>query len=110
MNGLLRWLFFGVVVRPFLLIILGLNVRRRELLPQNGPAVIVSNHNSHLDVLVLMTLFALKLLPKLRPVAASDYFLRNPLLAWFSLRIIGILPIERHVKGAHEDPLANVAG
>jgi 1-acyl-sn-glycerol-3-phosphate acyltransferase len=31
----------------------------------------------------------------LRPVAAADYFLRNPLIAWFSLNVIGIIPIGR---------------
>lgn len=109
MNRFLRRLFFTLVVRPFLMVILGLNVRRPELLPGQGPAIIVANHNSHLDVLVLMTLFPSKLLPKVRPIAARDYFLSNRLLAWFSLNIIGIIPIERRVKGVHEDPLAGVA-
>lgn len=108
MIGLLRLLFFAVLVRPFLLIVVGLNVRRLELLPKSGPAVIVANHNSHLDVLVLMTLFPLKVLPKVRPVAARDYFMRNRLLSWFALNIIGIIPIERRMKSAHEDPLAEV--
>jgi 1-acyl-sn-glycerol-3-phosphate acyltransferase len=109
MNRLLRLLFFAVVVRPFLLVVLGLNVRRREQLPERGPAIIVANHNSHLDVLVLMTLFPLRLLPKIRPIAARDFFLSNRLLAWFSLNIIGIIPIERRVLSVHEDPLAGVA-
>lgn len=108
MNQGLRLIFFVVVVRPLLLVIMGLNVRRRELLPVRGPAVVVANHNSHLDVLALMTLFPLRLLSKLRPVAASDYFLRNRLLAWFSLNIMGIIPIERQVCGVHKDPLAGV--
>ena len=55
-----------------------------------------------------MTLFPLRLLPKVRPIAAADYFLRNRLLAWFSLKIIGILPIDRHQKGVHTDPLAGM--
>lgn len=108
MNHAFRFLFFVVVVRPLLLVVMGLNVRRRELLPVQGPAVVVANHNSHLDVLVLMTLFPLWMLPEIRPVAASDYFLRNRFLAWFSLNIMGIIPIERHVKGVHNDPLAGV--
>jgi 1-acyl-sn-glycerol-3-phosphate acyltransferase len=56
--------------------------------------------------MVLMTLLPLKLLSKVRPVAAMDYFLRNPALAWFALRIVGILPMKRSFKRGDEDPFA----
>jgi 1-acyl-sn-glycerol-3-phosphate acyltransferase len=105
----LKHLFFWLVVRPIVLVVLGLNVRRRELLPEEGPAIVVSNHNSHLDTVVLMTLLPARLLPRVRPVAAADYFLRNRLLAWFSLRVIGILPVERSGREAGSDPLAAAA-
>ena len=104
-NRLLRWLFFLLVVRPIVLLGLGLNVRRRELLPEGGPAVIVANHNSHLDAVVLMTLLGMRLLPKARPVAASDYFLKRRIRAWFSEQIIGVIPIHRKLAGAHDDPI-----
>jgi len=94
-NRLLRWIFFIGIVRPVIWVILGLNIRQGERLPMKGPAIIIANHNSHLDTMTLMSLFPLKLLPKLRPLAAADYFLRNGFMSWFSLNIIRVIPIIR---------------
>jgi 1-acyl-sn-glycerol-3-phosphate acyltransferase len=106
MASLLRFLFYAVFVRAIVLIVLGLNVRHQDRLPGGGPAIIVANHNSHLDTMVLMSLFPLKLLPKLHPVAAADYFLSSGLFSWFNLNVVGILPIKRTVTRGEENPLS----
>ncbi len=103
---MLQQFFFAVIVRPLVLIVIGLNIRHRERIPLKGPAIVVSNHNSHLDTLVLMTLLPWPMLRQLRPVAAKDYFLRNRALAWFALNIMHIIPLEREIIDRHQDPLA----
>ncbi|MEB3228238.1 MAG: lysophospholipid acyltransferase family protein [Synechocystis sp.] len=86
----------GVVLATKLIahLLLGLEIRHRERLPQAGPAILVANHNSHLDALVLMSLFPLAIAPQLRPVANADYFLhQNPCLAWFARQVLDIIPV-----------------
>jgi 1-acyl-sn-glycerol-3-phosphate acyltransferase len=102
----LRHLFFLLVVRPLVLFVLGINLRHRERLPTAGPAIIAANHNSHFDTLLLMTLFPLRRLASLRPVAAADYFLSRRGLAWFAGNIIGIIPLARDAHSFRGDPLA----
>ena len=109
MAWLLRLFFYGVLVRLVVLFVLGLNVRHRERLPAKGPAILAANHNSHLDAMAMISLLPLRLLPKVRPVAAADYFLRNKLLAWFALNVVGIVPLNRQRRTPDEDLLAPVA-
>ncbi|HCN61130.1 MULTISPECIES: lysophospholipid acyltransferase family protein [Mammaliicoccus] len=103
---MLRLIIFTMIIKPIILIVLGLNIRRREWLPKEGPIVIIANHNSHLDTLVLLSLFQGKGFKKARPVAAGDYFFKNKLLKWFSINIMQIIPIERKmtrdIKGLFE--------
>lgn len=101
----LRYLFYLLIVRPVILVVMGMNVRHRERLPKSGPALIVANHNSHLDALALVTLFGMSRLHLVRPVAAADYFLSSRWFAWFSVRILGILPLDRNVRSKHRHPL-----
>src|SRR5699024_3297316 len=93
--NILRWLFYALIIRPFILIVLGLNVMRPEKLPKDGPAIIVANHNIHVDTMVLIRFFKWWYIHKVRPIAAADYFLKNKLFSWFSLNMIHIIPLDR---------------
>ena len=91
----LKTLFFLLIIRPLLLLLSGIRAEGSERLPHRGPAILVANHNSHLDTLALMSLFPSATLPRVRPVAARDYFYATPLRRFVAERLVGILPLER---------------
>lgn len=104
-RALPKQLFFALLIRPLVFLLLGVAVHRRDRLPHKGPAIVVANHNSHLDALLLMSLFPLAQLPRVRPLAARDYFFRSSLGSFFAKRCLGAIPVERNSRG-RSDPLA----
>jgi 1-acyl-sn-glycerol-3-phosphate acyltransferase len=65
--------------------------------------IIVSNHNSHLDIAMLYRLFPISQIKQLKVVAAKDYFEKGP-LSVFARYFFNIILIER--KGSDgSDPL-----
>jgi len=108
LTRLLRFLFFAGIIRPAALLLLGVNVRFRERLPRKGPAILVANHNSHVDTAILMSLFSLgDMLKYVQPVAAADYWLKNRAIGYFALRIVGVIPIVR--DRSQQDPLEPIS-
>jgi 1-acyl-sn-glycerol-3-phosphate acyltransferase len=105
--ALLRIAFVVLVAHPVVSIVLGMNIRNRARLPLRGPAVVAANHNSHLDTLALLTLFPLAQIPRVRPVAAADYFMKPGFMSWFSLNVIGIIPVVRKRDDPSDDPLVD---
>ncbi len=110
MRRLLRnfalYLFHVGFVRPVLFWVVGTRYRRRNQLPK-GPCLVASNHNSHLDAALLMTLFPLRRLPHVHPVAAADYFGTNWLRRTMAMVLMNALPIQRHAS-AGRDPLTPI--
>ena len=95
-KSLYKLLFFALWMKPLAFILLGLNTVRVGTLPTEGPSVVIANHNSHLDALILMSLYPLRIINQVRPVAAADYFFKNKYLKWFACHCLDIVPIDRH--------------
>jgi 1-acyl-sn-glycerol-3-phosphate acyltransferase len=104
--ALIRLILLVLLARPIARFMTGADVIGREHLPKRGPAIIAANHNSHVDTLLLLTIFPAHLMPFLRPAAAADYFLKDPFIGWFSRKLVGIVPVERAKGGKGEDVLA----
>jgi 1-acyl-sn-glycerol-3-phosphate acyltransferase len=66
-----------------------------EHLPQKPPFVIVANHQSHLDALIIGSSLPLRMRDNLCPLAAGDVFFEVPALAAFSALTLNALPVWR---------------
>ncbi len=103
-----RRLVLVLIARPIARIFTGADIVGRERLPLKGPAILVANHASHVDTILMLTLYPSRGLDRVRPAAAADYFLRGGLISWFSNTIIGIVPVARDKAGTGVDVLAPV--
>lgn len=94
---LLKYIFFTFFVRPYVFLVLGVNVSGVENLPKvsKGPSIIVANHNSHIDTLLLMSLFSGTQILKIHPVAAADYFCNTKLKSFIFKTLMGLIPLQR---------------
>jgi 1-acyl-sn-glycerol-3-phosphate acyltransferase len=88
-------IFFVLLVRPFLALFMGLATRHRHNLPEHGPAIIIANHNSHLDTLSIMSQMPLRALWRARPVAAADHFGKG-IKGQIAHAFLRVILIERH--------------
>jgi 1-acyl-sn-glycerol-3-phosphate acyltransferase len=104
-RDLAQMIIFGLLIRPLMALFIGCRVRGRKWLPPSGPFVLIANHSSHLDTICLLSMFPLKRLREIQPVAAADYFGRNRFIAWFSRTCFNILPIVRHKVTAENNPV-----
>jgi 1-acyl-sn-glycerol-3-phosphate acyltransferase len=73
----------------------------REHLPAAAPFVMVANHSSHLDVMVLATALPLRLRNCVIPLAAGDTFFETPVVAAFAASMMNALPLWRKNCGHH---------
>jgi 1-acyl-sn-glycerol-3-phosphate acyltransferase len=72
-----------------------LQITGREHLPQKPPFVLIANHASHLDALLLSTVLPLYLRDQTFPIAAQDVFFEKHALAAFAATVLNAIPIYR---------------
>ena len=103
----LKYITFTFCIKPFIYLVFGVNVSGSDNLPKvsKGASIIVANHNSHFDTLILMSLFSGSQILKIHPVAAADYFCNTKFKTFVFTKLLGIIPISRKVRKAREEEL-----
>jgi 1-acyl-sn-glycerol-3-phosphate acyltransferase len=93
----LRW----ALVRNYLRTYHRLKIINRGYLPKNPPFIVIGNHASHLDAIVLGALLPGRLQDRAFPLAAGDVFFDSPAKSVFSAVVINAFPMWRGKAGAH---------
>ena len=69
--------------------------------PRQPPFVMIANHTSHLDALLMLSALPSRLCDQVFPVAAGDVFFNTPAISFFSATMLNALPMWRKNCGAH---------
>ncbi len=92
---------WGLLTRAYFQIFHRLKIEGEEFLPTHAPFVLVANHCSHLDALVLACALPLRLRLHAFPIAAGDTFFTKPAKAFFAACLLNALPMWRKKCGPH---------
>jgi 1-acyl-sn-glycerol-3-phosphate acyltransferase len=95
MRGAFLFIIYRLLMRNFLRVIVGVKYINAEVLSNQKQFIIVSNHNSHMDTMAIMSVLKLAQLEKVHPVAAGDYFGKSPLMAYITKLFTNALLIQR---------------
>lgn len=89
------------ILRIYFAIAHRLTITGRENLPRHGPFVLVANHCSHLDALILGAALRPRHRERAFPIAAGDVFFQTAGVSVFSAIVLNALPMWRKSCGPH---------
>jgi 1-acyl-sn-glycerol-3-phosphate acyltransferase len=78
-----------------------LRIFGRQHLPPQPPYVLIANHASHLDAVLLTTALPLALRDQVFPIAARDVFFESWGRAAFTATVVNAMPVQRRASGGH---------
>ena len=108
MKGFVLALLYLGLMRNFLRVIVGVKFLNKENLKKKKQFIIVSNHNSHLDTMALLSSLSWSQIGKTHPVAAGDYFGKSPLKAALTRFFTNSMLIRRSKSDGSENPITQM--
>lgn len=90
-----------LAVRAYLGVYHRLSIEGYENIPAKPPFVLIANHASHLDAIILGAPLPLRLRDRIFPIAAGDVFFEVPVMSIFATGFINALPLWRKNCGPH---------
>lgn len=97
------------ILRPLMKILLGVNVFAKENILHLNRYIIIANHNSHLDILLLFYCLPIKHIPLTHPVAAEEYFSRSKILFFLVNYLFSPIWVSRGDVGSQREFLLKIS-
>jgi 1-acyl-sn-glycerol-3-phosphate acyltransferase len=101
--------FFAGLITLFARAVTAVRAEWGAHLPDLRPRVYFANHASNGDFVLVWTVLPKPLRARTRPVAASDYWLKDPVRAYIGRKIFNAVLIERDAEKRTEDPILQMA-
>lgn len=76
--------------------------------PVNVQRIYYANHTSHGDFVLIWTVLPSRLRQRTRPVAGSDYWLKNSLRKFIGCNVFNAVLIERNAQQRTDNPIAQI--
>lgn len=92
---------WSLTMRAYLRLYHRMSVTGAENIPREPPFVLIANHASHLDALILSACMPVRLCDRLFPIAAGDVFFQTDPVAILAAGFINALPMWRKNCGPH---------
>jgi len=108
LGALVRVVLHLALLRPLVRLFCGLRVTGSAHLHDLRRFILIANHNSHLDVLLLYSLLSASDIARTHPVADELYFARHPFVFALVSFLLQPVWIRRGQAGRHDDPLSGV--
>lgn len=90
-----------IAIKAYLRTYHRLSIEGAQHIPRKPPFVLIANHASHLDALVLAAALPTSLCDRVFPIAAGDVFFQTDPIAVFAAGFINALPMWRKNCGPH---------
>lgn len=87
------------MVRGYMAVWHRLQITGKHHIPVQPPFIMVANHTSHLDALIMASPLTFRLSDRIFPVAAGDVFFQTPMISAFAAGMLNALPLWRKKCG-----------
>jgi 1-acyl-sn-glycerol-3-phosphate acyltransferase len=94
-------LVWAAMTRSYLQVWHRLSVQGQQYLPTRPPFVLIGNHTSHLDALILAAPLPLTIRDRVFPLAAGDIFFEKATRSVFAASLLNALPLWRRKCTPH---------